>query len=62
MTRTMLANLKMPIDFWAEATCTATHIKNRSKSTVHGKTPYKIWNEKEPNIKYIRRFGCMRTC
>lgn len=59
MTRTMLTDSKMPIDFWAEATCTAAHIKNRSKSTVHGKTPYEVWNEKKPNIKYMRRFGCM---
>jgi len=40
MTRTMLADSKMPLDFWAEAVCTAAHIKNRSKSTIHGKTPY----------------------
>jgi len=59
MTRTMLADSKMPIAFWAEATCTAAHIRNRSKSTVHGRTPYEVWNEKKPNIKYMRRFGCM---
>jgi len=59
MTRTMLADSKMPLDFWAKAACTAAHIKNRSKSTIHGKTPYKKWSSRKPNVGYLRRFGCI---
>ncbi|KAG5308157.1 POLX protein, partial [Pseudoatta argentina] len=59
MTRTMMTDSKMPLVFWAEAACTAVHIKNRSKTTVHGKTPYEIWNGRRPNVKYMRRFGCV---
>lgn len=59
MTRTMIADSKIPLDFWGEAAYTAAHIRNRSKSTVHGKTPYEMWNERRPNIKYMRKFGCM---
>lgn len=59
MTRTMIADSKIPLDFWGEAASTAAHIRNRSKSTAHGKTPYEMWNERRPNIKYMRRFGCM---
>lgn len=54
-----MADSKIPLDFWAEAACTAAHIKNRSKSTVHGKTPYEMWSGRKPNIKYVRRFDCM---
>lgn len=55
--RAIMADLKTPLDFWAEAACTVAHIKNRSKSTVHGKIPYEVWTGKRPNIKYMRRFG-----
>lgn len=58
MTRTMMSDSKLPLDFWAEAVCTATHVKNRIKSTIHGKTPYEMWNKRKPNIKYMRVFGC----
>lgn len=59
MTRTMMTDSEMPLVFWAEAACTAVHIKNRSKTSVHGKTPYEIWNGRRPNVKYMRRFGCV---
>jgi len=55
----MIADSKLPPDFWEEAAYTAAHIRNRSKSTVHGKTPYEMWNVRRPNIKYMIRFGCM---
>lgn len=58
MTRTMMSDSKLPLDFWAEALCTAAHVKNRIKSTVHGKTPYEMWNKRKPNIKYMKIFGC----
>ncbi|XP_014473496.1 PREDICTED: protein Aatf-like [Dinoponera quadriceps] len=56
MTRAMMSDSKMPHDFWAEAVCTAVHIKNRIKSTVHGRTPFEVWNGRKPNVKYLRRF------
>lgn len=57
ITRAIMADSKMPMDFWAEATCMAMHIKNRSKSSVHGKTPYEMWNGRKPNVKHMKRFG-----
>ena len=35
------------------------HIKNRVKSSVHERTPYELWMGRKPNIKYMRRFGCV---
>lgn len=51
MTRAMIADSKMPLEFWAEAVHTTVHIKNRSESTVHGMTPYQIWNDKKHKKK-----------
>jgi len=59
MTRAMMADSKLPLDFWGEATCTAAHIINRRKTTVHGKTPYEMWNGRKPNVKHLKRFGCV---
>lgn len=38
----MMSDLKLSLNFQTEALCTATHIKNRIKLTVHKKTPYEI--------------------
>ena len=58
-TRAMMSDSKMPLDFWAEAVCTAVHIRNRVKSRVHDKIPYEMWNKRRPNIAHMRRFGCI---
>lgn len=59
MTRTILSDSQLPMEFWGEAVCTAVRIKNRIKSNVHGKTPYKVWHDRKPNTRYIKRFGCI---
>lgn len=37
--------MHLPMYFWAEVGNTGVHIKNRSKLTVHQKTPYEVWHE-----------------
>ena len=59
MTRSIMSDSGLPMDFWTEAVCTSAHIKNRVKTNVHGKTPYELWNGRKPNVKYMRRFGCV---
>ncbi|KAJ9565152.1 hypothetical protein OSB04_001118 [Centaurea solstitialis] len=49
--RTMLADSKLPITFWAEAVNTACYVQNR----VHvvkskGKTPYELFKNKKPFV------------
>lgn len=34
MTRSMVSDSEIPMDFWGEAVCTAAHIKNRVKSSI----------------------------
>ncbi|KAJ9539199.1 hypothetical protein OSB04_031932 [Centaurea solstitialis] len=60
--RTMLADSKLPITFWAEAVNTACYVQNRVliiKSK--GKTPYELFEKKKPYIGFLKPFGCPCT-
>nr|GEW64773.1 retrovirus-related Pol polyprotein from transposon TNT 1-94 [Tanacetum cinerariifolium] len=57
--RTMLADAKLPVTFWAEAVNTACYVQNRVLVTKpHNKTPYELFNERSPAIGFLRLFGC----
>ncbi|GJW26871.1 putative ribonuclease H-like domain-containing protein [Tanacetum coccineum] len=61
-TRTMLADAKLPVTFWAEAVNTACYVQNRvlvNKS--QNKTPYELFNGRFPAIGFLRPFGCTGT-
>nr|GEZ51871.1 hypothetical protein [Tanacetum cinerariifolium] len=56
--RTMLADAKLPVTFWAEAVNTACYVQNRvlvNKS--QNKTPYELFNSRIPAIGFLRPFG-----
>ena len=58
MTRVMLNNKSMPKSFWGEAINTACHTLNRVYFRLDTKkTPYELWREKKPVVKYFRVFG-----
>nr|GEW63753.1 putative ribonuclease H-like domain-containing protein [Tanacetum cinerariifolium] len=57
--RTMLADAKLPVTFWAEAVNTACYVQNRvlvNKS--QNKTPYELFNGRSPAIGFLKPFGC----
>nr|GEV09772.1 putative ribonuclease H-like domain-containing protein [Tanacetum cinerariifolium] len=57
--RTMLADAKLPVTFWAEVVNTAYYVQNRvlvNKS--HNKTPYELFNGRSPAIEFLKPFGC----
>nr|GEX65772.1 hypothetical protein [Tanacetum cinerariifolium] len=57
--RTMLADAKLPVTFWAEAVNTACYVQNRvlvNKS--RNKTPYELFNGRTPAIGFLKLFGC----
>nr|GEZ35260.1 hypothetical protein [Tanacetum cinerariifolium] len=57
--RTMLADAKLPVTFWAEAVNTACYVKNMVLVIKpHNKTPYELFNERSPVIGFLRPFGC----
>nr|GEV40503.1 hypothetical protein [Tanacetum cinerariifolium] len=56
--RTMLADAKLPVTFWAEAVNTACYVQNRvlvNKS--QNKTPYELFNGRTPAIGSLRQKG-----
>nr|GFA78357.1 retrovirus-related Pol polyprotein from transposon TNT 1-94 [Tanacetum cinerariifolium] len=56
--RTMLADAKLPVTFWAEAVNTACYVQNRvlvNKS--QNKTPYELFNGRTPAIGFLKPFG-----
>nr|GEU29517.1 hypothetical protein [Tanacetum cinerariifolium] len=56
--RTMLADAKLPVTFWAEAVNTAYYVQNRvlvNKS--QNKTPYELFNSRTLAIGFLRPFG-----
>nr|GFB61837.1 retrovirus-related Pol polyprotein from transposon TNT 1-94 [Tanacetum cinerariifolium] len=57
--RTMLADTKLPVTFWAEAVNTACYVQNRvlvNKS--QNKTSYELFNSRTPAIGFPKPFGC----
>nr|GEX36976.1 hypothetical protein [Tanacetum cinerariifolium] len=57
--RTMLADAKLPVTFWAEAVNTACYVQNRvlvNKS--QNKTPYELFNGRAPAIEFLKPFSC----
>nr|GFB04509.1 ribonuclease H-like domain-containing protein [Tanacetum cinerariifolium] len=56
--RTMLADAKLPVTFWAEAVNTACYVQNRvlvNKS--QNKTLYELFNGRTPAIGFLKPFG-----
>ncbi|GJU78579.1 ribonuclease H-like domain-containing protein [Tanacetum coccineum] len=60
--RTMLADLKLPTTFWAEAVNTACYVQNRVLVVKpHNKTPYELFHGRTPTLSFMRPFGCPVT-
>nr|GEW52978.1 reverse transcriptase domain-containing protein [Tanacetum cinerariifolium] len=60
--RTMLADLLLPIPFWAEAVNTSCYVQNRVLVTKpHNKTPSEFLHGRTPSIGFMRPFGCHVT-
>ncbi|GKE93783.1 putative ribonuclease H-like domain-containing protein [Tanacetum coccineum] len=60
--RTMVADSKLPINFWAEAVNTACYVQNRVLVIKpHNKTPYELFLGRKPALSFMRPFGCHVT-
>ncbi|KAJ0589507.1 putative RNA-directed DNA polymerase [Helianthus annuus] len=56
--RTMLADSKLPINFWAEAVSAACYTLNRVLTVKKfNKTFFELINNRKPNLKYLEPFG-----
>ncbi|GJV00804.1 putative ribonuclease H-like domain-containing protein [Tanacetum coccineum] len=57
--RTMLADYKLPIIFWAEVVNIACYVQNRVLIVKpHNKTPYELFRGRTPALNFMRPFGC----
>ncbi|GKB35221.1 retrotransposon protein, putative, ty1-copia subclass [Tanacetum coccineum] len=58
--RCLLIQSGFPKTFWAEATCTAAYLINRSPSTaIEKKTPMEMWSGHPSDYGMLRIFGCV---
>nr|GEU77026.1 hypothetical protein [Tanacetum cinerariifolium] len=58
--RCLLIQYGLPKTFWAEATCTAAYLINRSPSTaIEKKTPMEMWSGHPSDYEMLRTFGCV---
>ncbi|GJR84392.1 ribonuclease H-like domain-containing protein [Tanacetum coccineum] len=57
--RTMLADLKLPTTFWAEAFNIACYVQNRVLVIKpYNKTPYELFLGRKHALSFMRPFGC----
>nr|GEY73406.1 hypothetical protein [Tanacetum cinerariifolium] len=57
--RTMLADAKLPVTFWAEVVNTACYVQNRALvNKSQNKSPYELFNGRTPAIGFLKPFGC----
>ncbi|KAI3769619.1 hypothetical protein L6452_00728 [Arctium lappa] len=60
--RSLLADSKLPITFWAETVNTACYVQNRVLVVKpKNKTPYELLNKRKPFIGFFKPFGCPCT-
>ena len=58
-TRSMLYEVYLSQNLWAEAVATAVYLRNRSPSKfLKNVTPHEIFNENKPNVSHLKVFGC----
>lgn len=57
--RSILNGAKMDKIFWGEAVLTAVHLINIAPTHAlkHFQTPYELWHNKKPTLKYLKVFG-----
>nr|GFA21387.1 retrovirus-related Pol polyprotein from transposon TNT 1-94 [Tanacetum cinerariifolium] len=56
----MLIYAQAPLFLWAEVVATACFTQNRSIIRLrHGKTPYELMHDKQPDLSYLHVFGAL---
>lgn len=60
MARCLLKAKGVPAEFWGEAVTTAVYLLNRAPTvSVVGKNPFEAWFGWQPDVHYLRTFGCI---
>jgi hypothetical protein len=59
MVNCMILSAKLHFNLWGEALLTACHMHNRVSSIKMQVSPYELWNDRKPNLDYLRVWGCL---
>ena len=59
MVNCMLNSSGLPHNLWGEALLTANLILNRISHKKTNKSPYEVWNRKQPSYKILKVWGCL---
>jgi transposase InsO family protein len=57
MVNSMILSAKLHFNLWGEALLTACHVHNRVSSMKMQVSPYELWNDKKPNLDYLKSVG-----
>ena len=58
MVRAMMSHSNLPNSRWGEALKTTVHIINNVPTKSIKKTPYELWTNRKPSMKYMHIWGC----
>ena len=58
MVRAMMSHSTLPNSMWGEALKIAVHIINKVPTKAIKKTPYELWTNRKPSLKYMHIWGC----
>ncbi len=58
-TKTLLADSKLPKEFWPYLYEAACHLQNRTVLSKGNKTPYELHTGKQPDLSHLRRIGSL---
>jgi transposase InsO family protein len=59
MVNCMILSAKLHFNLWGEALLTACHVYNKVSSIKMQVSPYELWNDRKPNLDYLRVWGCL---
>jgi hypothetical protein len=59
MVNCMILSAKLHFNLWGEALLTTCHVHNRVSSIKMQVSPYKLWNDRKPNLDYLRVWECL---
>ena len=59
MMNSLLVSASAPNNLWDEAILSACHLQNRIPYKKTSKTLYELWKGHEPNLKYLKVWGCL---
>ena len=59
MMNSLLVSASAHNNLWGEPILSACHLQNRIPYKKTCKTPYELWKGHEPNLKYLKLWGCL---